>query len=287
MNNPCHHKFKLYFHCLLFSKPLKRLSKPVIIYIKNKMLGDKDQYIVIEHPKCGRTWLRYMINQAESRYYNVPLTNTIYGIWYSEYSLPRANYVHGFNQRLPLNEQLLMKVSNESPRQKGWILLVRSPERVMISYYNHCVFRDKIYPEDTIASFIRDEIFGIERYIKYVEHYYTALQPYKHMIVTYESLRDNTNEFLEKILDFIELPLSMNDIKEIVNNSTLNKMKELEKSGKYNIGWIKRGKHGLKSAKVRTGGSDNLTQYFSSEDLNYMKSCYQNSKPFIELGYTN
>ena len=45
----------------------------------NKVMGGIPWHVLLEHPKCGRTWLRYMINLAEASHYNVPLRYTLSG----------------------------------------------------------------------------------------------------------------------------------------------------------------------------------------------------------------
>ena len=228
--------------------------------------------------------MRYMIHQAESAQYNIPLLNTMQGVWYDKYALPRLNYVHGFTAGVPLKDKH-MNIGHNNPRQKGWILLVRSPERVMISYFHDCAYRQRVYNEDNISNFIRDPIFGIKNYIDYVEFYYNEIQPFNHIIVTYEDLRRNTFENLKNILEFSKLSLPDDTIKTIINNSTLEKMKAAEKSNKYKVGWLCNPQKDSRAAKARSGGKEKLENLFTPEDLSYLRACYEKSIPFIRLGY--
>ena len=254
-------------------------------YYKNRLLGDKDQYIVIEHPKCGRTWLRYMIHQAESLKYNLPFINSMNEVYYDQYSLPRVNYIHGFKPGLTLNDYHHV-ISNNSPRKKGYIFLIRQPERVMISYYFQKKSREHDF-EGSIKEFIRNPYFGITFFVEYVNFYMEHLKRVNHLVIKYEDLQNDTFKIFNTILDFVKLALPANSITEIIENSTFQKMKEIEMKNIFNIYWLKPGdKNDPSSFKIRSGSSDNIFDFFDEDDLQYMYSIYSKSHYFSKLGYT-
>lgn len=275
-----YHALKLYLHLLLRRPELR----PLAWRVKRLLIGGCDQYVVIEHPKCGRTWLRYMIHQAEAIACGVPLRNTMYEVWYRQHALPRVNYVHGFKPGRPLAERA-MAIGTGDPRQKGFILLVRQPERVMISYYHQLAFRERVF-EGTLAEFIRDPHHGIDNYVAWVEHYHGALQAVPHLVVTYERLRADTEGELAALLRFVGLPLPPEAVARIVENSSLDRMRELEERRSYDVGWLLSDSGDPRARKVRSGGSEALAESFSGDDLRFLASRYERSQVFARLGYS-
>lgn len=251
--------------------------------MKRRLLGDRDQYIVIEHPKCGRTWLRYMIHQAEAIACGVPLRNAMYEVWYRQHALPRVNYVHGFRPGKSIADHAL-KLAQGDPRQKGFVLLVRAPERVMISYYHHLTFRDRVF-SGSLSEFVRHPHHGIDNYIAWVEHYFAALQPYPHLTVTYERLRADASGELMRILGFVGLHVTPEQAAAIVENSTLDKMRAVEEQRLYDVGWLLSGSDDVRGRKVRSGGAESLESSLSEDDRRFLVSRYERSEPFQRLGY--
>ena len=99
-------------------------------------LSRSDNYYThIEYPKCGRTWLRYMLCQAQAVKYDIPLRNCMHDICYKELDLPRIYYVHGVNPLKSFGEYSYRRHLNQVGKPKGVIFQVRQPERVMLSYY--------------------------------------------------------------------------------------------------------------------------------------------------------
>lgn len=117
-----YHHYRFYLHLLaiypLFWRPknrwIARTQKYIHGALRERLLRNNGRYLLIEHPKCGRTWLRYMIHQAEAKSYDIPLRNMMYEIWYPKYCLPRVDYGHRFSIGAP-------------DPYSGFILLVRRP----------------------------------------------------------------------------------------------------------------------------------------------------------------
>jgi hypothetical protein len=276
-----YHGLKLRLHLLLRRPECRALAARV----KGRWLGDRDQYVVIEHPKCGRTWLRYMIHHAESLACGVPLRNTMHEVWYRRHALPRANYVHGFKPGRPIAEHALTLRAGD-PRQRGFILMVRQPERVMLSYYHHLAYRDRTF-SGTLADFVRDEWYGVANYVAWVEHYWRALASYPHVVLTYEALRADTAAQLARVLEFVGLGLPAGEVARIVALSTLEAMRAAELEKRYDVGWLLNTTGDQRGSKVRSGGAEPLELAFTPADLSYMAARYERSEPFVRLGYTS
>ena len=154
----------------------------------------------------------------------------------------------------------------------------------MISWYHECVFRQRSY-DRSIGEFIRDPYLGIKNYIEHVEFYFNAYQRVNHMTITYENLQSDTSGILKEVLEFLGLNLPVGAINEIVNNSTFAKMQAIERENRYNVYYLKSNPSDPRTWKLRTGGKDKLEEYFSPSDLQYIRSRYEDSQPFVKLGY--
>ena len=272
-----YHRRKFYIHSIGMRRK----------WLRNVLLrkGPKQvrTFVHIEHPKCGRSWLRFMIQQAEALKYGVPLRNTVHGVWYRQYDLPRLVYHHGMRNGSPVKETHFTHIPTS--RQAGWILQVRQPERVMISWFYEATYRAKAY-DGSISEFIRDPNWGIRNYVDHVEFYSDVMQEVNHMLITYENLRDNTFTTVKEVLEFIDLVLPDAIISEIVDNSTFTKMQKIERENRFNVHYLRSDRNDPRTWKTRTGGQDRLEDLFDPSDLDFMRSSYESSDMFIKLGYT-
>jgi len=246
-------------------------------------------YTHIEYPKCGRTWLRYMLCQAQAMHFDIPLKNSIYDVSYPEYNLPLVYYVHGFDPFKGFDEFAYRHYLNKVIRPAGVIFQVRRPERVMVSYYFQCRYRNsaksKMAPE-RVDEFVRDPNFGIQKYVEYVEYYYQSIQGCNHLVVRYEDLINNTASQLGEVLNFLSIPLQESQVNDIVLNSAKEKMREIEEQQLYKVGWLSSSQKGDENRfKVRSVKKELPEDYFDDESLQYMREVYGQSQVFQKLGY--
>jgi hypothetical protein len=237
----------------------------------SKIIPCNVPYLLYQYPKCGMTWIRFMIYLAAARFYpDIPVVAIMKEDLFPEYELPRIRCTHEY-------------LFHRYEKKRGYIMCVRQPERVMVSNYHHTKFRLH-HHEMNYHDFIHSKEFGVVSYVKFVENTVTQLKKYRHCIVRYEELRKDTARELEKILHFIELPLQQKEIDEIVAESTLEKMRDAELSGRFDVEWLSPQKESG-AQRVRTGGNDSLNSIFSDEDIEFMKNAYCNSRVFNTLGY--
>lgn len=277
------HSIRLLRHLASVHAPprLRRLAPPLVT--------NRDRfYKLIEYPKCGRTWIRYMINQAEAEVAGAPLLNTLHGVPYLEFDLPRVRYVHGFKVGAPLT-QVSTSVDTRKTEMGGVVFMVRQPERVMISYYHQMKHRNPLRPyEKSLSEFIRDESYGIAFFVEYVEFYLNALEGENHMLLRYEDLVADPRKCFAELLSFVELDLPEASVDRIVENSSFAKMQAFEKNGVLNPSWIRRGSaKNAASAKLRSGGRERLETHLSLEDLAYIAETCRASDAFHRLGYVS
>jgi Sulfotransferase domain len=271
----------------LYEKTLKKYNlykkSPYQVYHLSRT---DDYYTHIEFPKCGRTWIRYMICLATSKKYNIPLRNTLHDICYQELLLPRVYYVHGFHPEKKFQDYSYKNFLNKIKRPKGIIFQIRNPEKVITSFYYQCLYKKFFNIKiDDIKKFIRDPRVGIEKYIEYIEFYLPKIESVNHLIIKYEDIVQNPEKQLTNVLNFVELDLPDNLISEIVLKSTKENMREIEEQGKYKLPWLMSVKKGVQNSyKVRTLNS-NSEKIFDNEDIEYINKICNTSKCLKKLMY--
>ena len=229
-------------------------------------------YILLEYPKCGMTWTRYMIYQAICvRHPEVSLADAVGEIQHRHLAVPRIRCTARF-------------AFDKRTRKKGIIFLIRQPERVMVSNYNHTRYRLRAHEMD-LHEFVHSEEYGIRAFADFVESNIRQLDACSHIIVRYEDLRSDAASQLKRILDFIDLPLSAEEIGQIVENSTFEAMRKVEQERRFDVEWLDPPTADPRAARVRSGGKEKLKDLFSQADLQYMRDAYASSETFKKLGY--
>lgn len=262
------------------------LPAPLGRYLRPNTVNKRNYLLLLEYPKCGRTWLRFMINQAEARVAGIPLVNTLHGVNYAEFDLPRVRYVHGFRLGTPLAQKHVgvQTAGAGEAGLRGVIFMVREPEGVMVSYYYQSVYRRGGF-EGSIDQFVCHPHYGIEAYVDYVEFYLSALKEQRHLAVNYETLRADTRTVLANVLEFCGLDLDDRAVDDIVAMSTFEKMQAFEANGRLNPSWLRPASKDARSRKMRAGGADRPEDHLSAEDLDYVRATYRDSWAFRKLGY--
>lgn len=245
--------------------------------------AERKKFMVLSYPKCGRTWLRYMINLAEAEAYKIPLRNTVHGIRYGQYNLPRGGYTHGFRVEKRLCDFHVEIAINS--RMQGVVFLARDPVRVMISYYHQKVYREGAF-KGTISEFIRNENLGIVKYAEFIDYYLPKVKAVPNKVVLYEDLKTHTMSSVADVLEFMGIDLSQAAVARVVQNASFDKMAELEKSNEFKLWWFREGASGdPRGRKVRTGGEDRISEHLFESDLEFIRDICAGSKNLRELGY--
>jgi hypothetical protein len=85
---------------------------------------------------------------------------------------------------------------------------------------------------------------------------YTSAHPSMILPIGYHALKDDPNNYLTKILELINYPIAPANIKEAIENSTLNKMRQAERADADNP-W----------ANISSKGADNPNSFHSRKGI--------------------
>ncbi|MDZ7831110.1 MAG: sulfotransferase domain-containing protein [Desulfobacterales bacterium] len=214
----------------IFQRILKQIKSAYSYWGFRFFIRPTDTFIV-SYPKSGTTWLSFLVanilkddltvlNLKNSINY-IPDINKVY--------LKRKGYLHGslktFNQ---MQSPRIFKVhSPYDPLLKKVIYVLRDPRDVMISYWHYQRMCNKNFFLD-LKSFIElDDIWPC-RWDSHVAGWLNAPNKTNILFVYYESLKQNPEYCLKKVLDFIGITYGNKQISTAIKSSSFKSMQTLE-----------------------------------------------------------
>jgi len=179
------------------------------------------RYKVIGYPKCGNTWLRIMLNKLLTTSDSYKVNPVDYEWTHTIGSVDRGN-----SRKIYKSKKL------KGLKRKNIIILIRDPRDVVVSLYHQLNGRElKRYNHNckNIDEFVMNREFGFERVIKFYELIKNSLKHTNHIIITYEDLKTNGIETLQKVLKFMGKSISNKVVEEVYNECSFDRLSELEK----------------------------------------------------------
>lgn len=170
--------------------------------------------ICISYPKCGRTWLRYVLGNYFHLKYNVENThvlNTIKRKWRKrkKKNCPLVSFTHDNHSFIsePMISEINLSLDNnfifeKIYNKKKLIFLMRDPIDASISYYKMCKNITGVFI-GSIQEWFNHPIFGLDAVTKWYQLAYDLYKCHPNAItVHYENLKNNQYEW-EKLIRFI------------------------------------------------------------------------------------
>lgn len=175
----------------------------------------------VSYPKSGRTWLRVMLNELDA-----PLEYT---------------HLSGKEKTFGLPFQGL--VGAEKVRSERVVFLYRDPRDTVVSAFHQMTSRKKYsltkklrlkirgrMPPFDLEGFVKSPGFGIERIIFFN---LTCAANLDAFAVSYENMRRDPVNTLQSILAYLEQDVAEERIRAVVEDHTIEKMRQREKDGTY------------------------------------------------------
>lgn len=241
---------------------------------------------LVSFPKCGRTWLCFMLSEIVTKAYDITLEQPnikLNEITTKHSDLPNIVQTHDdsslTNERGDLYdiEKLFIYGGRFKYRKSKVILLVRDPRDVVVSHYHQMTHRVKNNPIqcDSISEFIRHPLYGFERIIRFYQIWNrNRFISQDFLLVRYEDLILNGINSLQKIIEFINLrDVDSNLIKNVYEYSEAKNMRKLEITGKIKgMNFLNTDRNSL---KVRNAKIGSYLEELSNEDIEYCNSLMQ------------
>lgn len=257
-----------------------------------ELTRDGGYVTVLSYPKSGRSWLRFMLCEAQRLITGLPIERFIFDVPDKRRELPKFYYVHGVSPHEPLTSYYYDRIESGGPG--GVVFLVRDPVKVIASFYHH--LQSKTFHGMTIDAdlpfmdFLTSETIGLPKYIAYLDYYLDLLQRHAmpHILVKYEDMRADTAGELSRILEFGGLALSSGEVRQTIEAASFDKMRQIEENRTYQTGWLLPGKQGDQiSYKTRGAFLKDRFEAYDSAAKDYALSRMGESDLLKRMGYVD
>ena len=243
-----------------------------------KKLQDAD-IVVVSFGKSGRTWLRVMISHLFRVMYDLP-RNAILGF----------DNFHHMNRAIPkiffTHDNYIKDLIGDSKQpfyDKRVVLLVRDPRDVAVSQYFQWKFRMKPakvalnnYPprdiEISLFAFVTGDKGGsmkaVAEFMNFWARESSKVQDFH--LLRYEDLRAAPHQELRRLLDFVSVHASDEQVNSAVEYSSYENMKKMEGKKQFRLAggrMMPTDKDNPNSYKVRRAKVGGYRDYFSDEEV--------------------
>ena len=268
----------IFFTCLLIYLKFRKRKK--VIY-------------VVSFPKCGRTWLKYILNKVFIDYYKLQNVEedsiNLKSLSKNNTRIPlvldthdNSNIVNEDGYR-PDPNLMFNDLNKDRFANKNVLFIVRDPRDVVVSHYHQITKRSKNPMEfDSLSDFIRDPVFGFNRIITFYEiWFHNQSVPKNFSFIKYEDILSNGVFSVKSILDFIlpENDISFSIIEKAYNQSSADKMRKKEQEASIE-GFMKFGE-GIDYLKVRKAVSGSYLNEMNAEDIEFCNQMMEGKMNFL------
>jgi hypothetical protein len=241
----------------------------------------KADVVVVSFGKSGRTWLRVMISHLFRVKHGLP-ENAILGF----------DNFHNMNRAVPkiffTHDNYIKDFTGDCESKRPFygkrvILLARDPRDVAVSQFFQWKFRVKpskiainnYPPRDTDISlfdFVTGDngssMLAISQFLNLWAKEADKVEQFH--LLRYEDLRSNPREELRKLLDFMRVEASDDEVNAAVDYSSYENMKKMESKQQFRLAggrMVPRDKDNPDSYKVRRAKVGGYRDYFSDEEV--------------------
>lgn len=240
-------------------------------YIMSRFDTVEPEIYVVSYPKCGRTWLRIMLQRClELQQLSLQCFNDKSLVGIAGGPVIRFEHDQGNWVPAPLRtDQLSFRATKY--QKKKVLLMVRDPRDILVSSWHHLKYRERIYQRG-LPVFIRDDLVGIRKIIAFTNMWIENSHiPSNFSLLSYEAMHSNPVSSLSKVLEFMEIDVEQQFLHTAVEDSSFDRMQRMELRGSLREPWMKPGARKLKeSMKVRRGKVGGYRDELRQEDIEFL-----------------
>lgn len=268
-------------------------TKNILIRILDKynyriVKKEKIDAFVISFPKCGRTWLNFMLGKLFENHLNLSGISAqksfdlnLYHSFFPD-KIPHIAFTHDGNQNFFRTAKQLKTNKNKYNKAKV-IFLVRDPRDVIVSSYYEKTKRSNLGNREktfwkpikgTISDYVYEKHGGIDTIIEFYNIWYRNKNiPKSFMLLKYEDLHINTLHELSRIIDFLELDgISESSKKYAITNSSFQNMRTIESNG-FALDKLKpANSDDINTYKTRSGKIGDYVNHLNENEIEYLSN---------------
>ena len=248
---------------------------------------DQFGYIIVSYPKSGRTWLQKMIIEAICLERGIKeKINDITKL--SEMAdLPLILSTHaGSSWEEHIQDENTVSVDDWSNYSHAKVVfLYRDPRDILVSQYHHIVNRTgyMTFHKDYV---IDNKNVGLLKIINFMNKWLKNSDAHsdKIMSLSYETMRQDTETDLARLFEFWDIPVSPENIKQAIENCTLDKMRQKEKENADSPWMVTKKGAGSNAFHSRKGMIGEYLEFFSEDQVDQINDKI-NGKLDARFGY--
>jgi Sulfotransferase domain len=178
----------------------------------------------ISFPKSGRSWLRYAL--------------TLTGVA-DDIRFHHDGFEYNDGARPPLDFDFQARLQRVAGVDRI-VYLHRDPRDVMVSLFHQVTgrFKDFFNYQKPIGDFIRDPYFGAQNLAEFQRQWDCIAARGRALRITYEQCHTGLEAVLSSVLRYYEFPLSGVSTQRIAEESSFQRMKEVESSANFGQPWL-------------------------------------------------
>jgi Sulfotransferase domain. len=227
----------------VLSRSVFFLPKSMQTRIERKLRGREEHArlcgadcVVVSFGKSGRTWLRVMLSRVLQLRFDLPesMLLTFDNFHRRNPAIPKVLFTHD-NYLKDFTGSATDKTLYHS---KKTVLLVRDPADVAVSQYYQWKYRMTArkkrindYPVDDVQlyDFVMNPTAGLPKIIDFMNGWARDVGRMKSLLVVrYEDMKADTEATLRRIVEFIEVPATTEQVRQAVEYASVDNMRALE-----------------------------------------------------------
>ena len=243
------------------------------------------QMLIIGHPKSGNTWLKVMISRLFQVRYDLPASRLINTdeLALKHPEIPRlAASIGYYSYEGVIGEALVPNAPDSELRHKPVLFIARHPCDIAVSWFFQFTKRQSRHKQELINHFIdhpidrrtiemwdfvRHSDIGLPFLVDYLNSWERNIAGLERgMVLRYEDLRAQPAEYLRRVVDFMGIGFTDEEIEEAVRFGSFENLSSLETKGFFRQGGLTlRNPDDPNTFKVRRGKVGGYRDYFTDE----------------------
>ncbi|WP_209125695.1 sulfotransferase domain-containing protein [Alkalihalobacillus sp. BA299] len=242
--------------------------------VKRPIKVKEGDIFLVSFPKSGNTWLRFLIGTL---YFNKKVD------WLNIESLIPDVYVNSEKDLLSIPSPRIIK-SHElyDPRYQKVIYIVRDVRDVVISYYYFQLKHVKGFNlsfDNFFNDFLKYSPWWENHVLGWINNQDKIRKGF--LLLKYEDLINDINSEVLKIIRFLNISRTKEEINQAIKWTSFSNMKSLEKQQQYMNNQLKNTNHNIPF--VRQGKINIWKTFLNEEQKENILFCY--GKTLSKLGY--
>jgi hypothetical protein len=251
---------------------------------KVRILSRGCDVFVLSYPKCGRTWLRFMLGEYLRRHFGFPRRRMMLATKaaIAAPGMPRILVTHDDDPQVKRPDAVF--TSKRPYRRSKVVFLVRDPRDVLVSYYHHRTKRT--HGEHRFTGTLEEFLDPGTGHVESLVAFYNAwagqrLVPAGFLLVRYEDMLDRPGAELRRVLEFCGVDdIDGDAVRAAVAAGRFERMQALERRSALRGRSLRPGDpEDPDSFKVRRGGAGGHRDVLSGDTLSSLEERLQGLDP--------